>query len=871
MKEYQDIKPPEWASRFLNWYCKKDLVEDLQGDLNEYFERNRKAKGIFRARLIFVIDVLKFLRIYTIRKPEFINLLIHSIMLGSYIKTSSRTIIRHRLFSTINIIGLAVSMSVGLLIIAVVSDLSSYDQFHEKKDRVYRVISNQEDMGAATTSVKAGRKIKETFHGVEEITLLRREFRGEANIDGKVLPVSGMWADESFFKVFTFPLIHGDSSTALKEPYSIVLTEKTARRLFNSVDVLGRTMKFDTTNYVVTGVMKDIPKLSHMRFEALGSFSTAEINNYDPDGGFLEWSSIYMTYVYMVLAPEVDLENFQAGLDKLSSSENANTKSSKAWLKLQSLNDISLGQKLRNQIGPQPNNIAVWILGGLAFVIILSACFNYTNLSIARSLRRSREVGIRKIIGAFRIHVLSQFITEAVIISLMALGVSFLLFLFLRSQFLTLDPFLEQVVSLNISLKMALYFLALALTIGVVAGFLPALFFSRINAIQGLRDISSIQLFRHVTLRKGLIVIQYVFSLIFISVTIIGYSQYKSFLTFDLGFSTENIININLQGNKGDILVKELSEIPEVIGSSQSLLVMSLGNIYALTTKYEKTNDSAVVWMNIVNEHYLPLHKYKFLAGRNFFQRPETSKESEVIVNEQLLKHFNIGNGDVSKAVGEEVMIEGKRLTIVGVVKDFHYETIEDKIEPTAFRHFTNSDYGYVNVKIASTDLAVTFERIEAAWKKVDKIHSLDAKFYDDQIEQAYQMFSTMIKVIGFFGFLSACIAFMGLFGMVVFTTETKLKEVSIRKVLGASEGTLVYLLSRGFLMLLAIAALIALPVTYLFFDKVVLSQFAYHEPISIAGMIWGLVCVIILAVLMIGSQTLKVARANPAEVLKSE
>src|SRR5688500_10012343 len=349
MKEPRDIKPPNWASRFLNWYCKKDLVEDLQGDLNEYFERNRKAGGLFRAKLIYIIDVLKFFRIYTIRKPEFINLLIHSIMLGSYIKTSSRSILRHRLFSTINIIGLAVSMSVGLLIIAVVSDLSSYDEFHEKKDRIYRVISNQEDGGAATTSVKAGRKIKESFLGVEEITLLRREFRGEANIDGKVLPVNGMWADESFFKVFTFPLIQGDSSTALKEPYSIVLTEKTARRLFNSTDVLGRTMKFDTANFVVTGVMKDIPKLSHMRFEALGSFSTAEIKNYDPDGGFLEWGSIYMTYVYMVLSPDVDLKNFQRGLDKLSSNENANAKSTTVWLKLQSLNDISLGQKLRNQ------------------------------------------------------------------------------------------------------------------------------------------------------------------------------------------------------------------------------------------------------------------------------------------------------------------------------------------------------------------------------------------------------------------------------------------------------------------------------------------------------------------------------------------
>lgn len=871
MKKSKRKNPPRWAKQFLEWYCRPELLEDLQGDLNEYFHRNLKTKGAAKARIIYVLDVLKFLRIYTIKTPKIINLLIHWIMIGSYVKTSSRNILRHKLFSTINIIGLAVSMSVGLLMIVFVLDLISYDNFHEKKDRIFRITSRDfNGVDLATTSVAAGRLIKENFPGLEDITTLRRGFGGDAYTGDKILPVGGLWADASFLSVFTFPLLHGDAATALKDPYSIVLTENAAIKLFGTSDVLGKLLKFDTAHYLVTGVLENIPKLSHLRFETLVSFSTVELVNPDTDGDFLSWSSVYMNYVYVVLPHNVRPESLQASLDKLSIGQNAGSDHA-VTLGLQSLTDIALGKWLQNQLGPKLPNLATGILIGLTGIVILSACFNYTNLSIARSLRRSREVGIRKVIGATKGHVVNQFVVESVIIALMALAFSFVLFVLLRDQFLSLHPFVESLVSLELSPVRIFYFIVFAIIVGMIAGFLPAMFYSRVNVVQVLKNVSSLQVFKNISIRKSLIVAQYVFSLIFITTTILGYKQYRSFIAFDLGFTTENIVNIFLQGNKAELVIKELSELPEVSGTSQSLLVMGLGRNYNAVAKHIHSSDSSNVWLNFVDEHYLPLHDHQFIAGKNFSTGKAGLEETEIIVNEQFLKRFGIASGDYAKALGEITVIENKKLAIAGVVKDFHYETVEDKIEPMVFRYFTNPDYGYVNVKLSTNDLFSAMENIEKAWKKIDKVHLLDAAFYDDQIKHAYSQFSMMIKVIGFLAFLALCIASMGLFGMVVFTTETRLKEISIRKVFGAGEIRLVLLLSKGFFFLLLLAASIALPATYLFFDKVVLVNFAYHDPIHFGEMLLGLLGVASIAILMIVSQTLKVARLNPAEVLKNE
>jgi hypothetical protein len=371
-------------------------------------------------------------------------------------------------------------------------------------------------------------------------------------------------------------------------------------------------------------------------------------------------------------------------------------------------------------------------------------------------------------------------------------------------------------------------------------------------------------------LRKALIVVQYCFSLIFITGTVISYNQYKSFISFDLGFSTENIFNIRLQGNKDDQLVQELSALPAVRDIAKSLIVTSLGSLYGTSMKYKDPTDSAMVFSNIVDDRYLPMHKYKFLAGRNFEKKSPGSEETEAIVNEETLKRFRIGQGQYERAIGETVTIDKKKLTIVGVLKNFHYGTVDKKIEPMVLR-YSSKPGGYLNLMIRSNNLPETYAAIESIWHKIDPVHTLDAHFYDEQIEQAYSQFSVMIKIIGFFSFLAICIASMGLFGMVIYSTEKRLKEISIRKVLGASEGSLVYLLSRNFLLLLLIAAFISIPLTWLFFDKVVLVHFAYHQPIGPGDILLGFLVVAGIAFLMIGSHTMKIARTNPALVLKAE
>jgi putative ABC transport system permease protein len=878
MKNQAPVQPPRWAQRLLEWYCKPELLEDLQGDLHEYFDRHCKRRSVRVAKLIYVLDVFKFFRLYTIKKPELLNLLIHWIMLGSYIKTSGRSIVRNKLFSAINIIGLAISMSVGLLMISFLTDLFSYDKFHAEGDRIYRITSHHTDtynrkVDLASTSVHIGKKIQENFTGVESSVLMRRGFGGDAHAGDAIVSISGLYSTDSFFKIFSFPMLAGDPKTALKEPNTIVLTESTAKKIFGTSDVLDKTIEFvagaDTSQYTITGVVKDVPKFSHIQFEALCSFATVEEERKN-EKEFFQYESIWMNYVYLLLPEDGDLGNIQASLDKVSEAENKNLDHRSVTFSLQRMNDIALGKDLSNPIGPTMMILVVYILGGLTFVVILSACFNYTNLSIARSLRRSKEVGIRKIVGAFRNHVLIQFIVEAIIVSLCALAFSFILYIFLRDHFLSLAPELTTLVTLELSWKVIGAFIVFAIVVGIVAGFLPALFFSKINAIKVLKDATTVRAFRHVNMRKALIVVQYCFSLIFITATMIGYKQYKHMLAFDLGFNTANVLNIELQGNKSDVVMKELGELKEIDMMSRSEMVTSVGSYWGGQMKYTDPQDSATVWYNTIDENYLPLHGHKLLTGKNFVARTGEFEESEVIVNEQVLKRFNIGGGDPHKALGEQLTIENRKLTIIAVMKDFHYGKVDSKIDPVVFRYSNNLN-SFINAKVTSEDWPATLAAIEGKWKELDKVHPLRAKFYTEEIERAYSQFSVMTKVIGFLAFLAISIASMGLFGMVVFTTETRLKEISIRKVLGATEGGLIFILSKGFIVLLLVSGVIALPLTYIFFDKIVLAEIVYHAPLSVFDFLIGIGAIMLIALLMIGSQTLKVARANPAEVLKSE
>lgn len=883
-REDNSPRPPKWAQQFVEWYCKPRLAEDLIGDLNEYFGRNVQSLGPRRAKLIYIIDAFKFFRTYTVRAPDFFNLLINWIMIGSHIKTSVRNISRNKLFSAINIIGLAIGMSVGLLLIAFAHDLLSYDRFNEKGNRIYRITSDATFRQGhrekfASTSVKIRNLVQEKVPGVEEITMLRTEFSGDANVNSSFIPLTGYYAEPSMLRIFTLPMMKGNAATALDKPYSIVLTESSAKKLFGSEEAFGKTIHFDSVDYEVTGILKDVPFFSHIKFESLVSFSTIE-GRVVKDQALMEWGNVFQrNYVYLLLPENSNADDIQTQIDAICAGENRTDDEAEVHLTLLPLYDIMLGEDLTHSIGPVMPGIVLWIVSGLALVVILSACFNYTNLSIARSMRRYKEVGLRKVIGAGKSQVRLQFLAEAVIISLVALLLSFGMFLVLRPQFMSIAPELLKMVRLEITVPMAFMFIAFSMAVGIVAGFLPALFFAKVNVIHALKDVSSVKVFKGVSFRRALVVVQYTLTLIFITSTIIGYIQYKKILAFDLGFNTENILNINLQKNKPDVLINKLKAMPEVSGVSQSRLLTSVGNAWGGYLKYNDMRDSALVFTNIVDENYIPLHEYKLIAGQNFITRPVTKEAtSELIVNEKTLRQFDIANGDPEKAIGEEVLLDNRRLTIVGVIKDFHYAKLDEKILPVAFTYLTpdafltrDSRDGLVNVRLNTADPMEAMAKIQEVWKSVDPVHPFEGRFYEDDIEEAYSELSAMIKIIGFLSFIAISIASLGLLGMVVFTTETRIKEISIRKVMGATSGNLVFLLSRGFVVMLAISALIALPITYLFFENVVLTNFPFHDPIGPGELLGGLLAVLAIAFIMIGSQTFKAAQSNPAEILKGE
>ncbi len=867
--------PPRWADRFLEWYCRPDLLEDLQGDLREYFGRNLTAHGERRARLIYIIDVIKFFRGYTVRSPKYTYPMNHLTIIQNYFKTSFRNLAKNKLFSTINIIGLAISMSVGLLLITFVTELKNFDTFHANYDRIYRVNNTYHAPGEepdyyASTSILAGRKIETTLSGVEDLVIINRAFRRDLVVGEKTLAIKGLWASDGFFRVFSFDLLSGNAESALNDPYTLVLTETSALKLFGRISVVGEVVSIEDENYTVTGVMKDPPTNSHIQFEMLGSLITQENKMQAAQNSqWLNWSFMWSNYVYLLLPEEGNVESVQEGLTQIALKENTQLGKTKIDLSLQPLSEVVISKPLSNQLGFNFGTLFIWILSGLAFVVILSACFNYTNLSIARALRRSKEVGIRKVVGASRSQVFLQFVTESILIALLSLLFSYLVFLLIRPGFLTIDPDFLSRIFLRPAVGAYFYFALLAMMIGLLAGFFPALFFSRIDPVKVIKDVSKLRLFKHINVRKGLITFQYILSICFIVAVSIGYKQYKYSLNFDLGFNTENILNIDLQGNAPDILKQELDQLPDVTDISASMMVLSVGDTYSSTIKYEDPLDSTHIFHNSIDENYLSLHDHELIAGENFRAlSTEEKEESEVIVNEKTLERFKLGTP--ADAIGKELTISGKRMQIIGVVKDFHHSTLYNKIRYFAFRN-DPAVHRVLNLKIASADIGVTMNRLQAVWKKIDPVHPFKARFYDEDIQEAYSETTGMIKIIGFLALLAISIASFGLLGMVVFTTETRVKEISIRKVLGATERGLFFLLSRGFISLLIIASLIAIPITYYLFDQLIFAEMVYRAPVGPLELLLSAGIVIVIALLAISSQTIRVARANPAETLGAE
>ena len=877
--------PPKLADKFLTWFCAEELLDEIQGDLHEYF--HSLDKNPWKKSLLYWFHVFHFLRPFAFRKKFPAPYNNNNFMLKSHIRVSLRVLQKNRLFSFINIIGLAISMSIGILMMLFLSEVYSFDDFHAYKNEIYRVTttriqgSSDETSYLTTASGYMADQLKSQVHGINDIVVMRSEkVSTDLKTEKKAIEVDGFQVSATFFDIFSFKLTAGNRATALTDPNGIVLTESTAQKLFSDQDPLGQSVSLDLSSipstWIVTGVMEDPPINSHMQFDvlfAMGSLSSSRENTVTGSTGDPTTTGDY--YVYVLLDSLTSPEVIESSMAKVIAEYNVLSDSPISH-HLQPMSTFVTSETYSNLIGPSFPRQRVHVMIGLTLLILLSACFNYSNLSLARVLKRSKEVGIRKVTGANSSNVFFQFLIEAIILSLLAFIVGFGLFFFVRPKFLSIQEIALQgmdIFRLEIELVHIVYFSLFTVTLGILAGFLPALFFVKLTAKELIKDVSKTRFFPGLNLRRTMIIFQIATSISLVTASVLVYNQYRFSLSYHLGYETENIINIPVKSDYIDILKHNYAQVSEVIQVSKSSLVIGIGGdgLSGAMTRVAGMKKPNPTLIGYIDESFLDLHEFDLLAGSTF-KNPLMAggNPGYIIVNEGLLTE--LGLGTPFEAVGKTMELNGSQVKILGVVKDF----IEIGLTKKLFKSFAfiypnqNDQFSTLSVKFESENLLAFIEKLEKEYSAFDLAHPFEFHFYSDQIANNYRHQKLIYILVTGLSFVAISISMLGLLGMAVFNAESRTKEISIRKVLGARLASLVLLLTRNFLASVIISGLIAIPLTFYIVDRLVLNEFMYRHKIG-WEIISGLFVVLILGMLIVGWQIRSVARQNPADLLKTE
>lgn len=862
-------QPPSLARKILAWYCGSAKVDDLLGDLDELFFIHQQQMSATRAKIWYWRNVFSLLFSYALRKrkrdAQFGNYStsFSMDMFRNYVKVAVRSLYQHKYFSVLNAFGLAIGMSISLLLIAMVSYVKTYDNFHVNADHIYTVVSTRtegiEERQSATTPVILAEKIKE-HPDVAEVTRIQRGFNEEVKTRNGIVPLNGYFVEPNFLTVFTYEITEGNANNALAKPNTLVITESAARKIFTATDVLGKVIELnDGSIFEIGAVMKDHPINSHLAFEVLVSYSSlteslASLTD--------QWINFNNQYLYLLLSPQADVNNFKKSLDQISAATYTSMPV-KVGFETQHLREITMGPDYYYAIGPKWEASGMIIFGILAALILLPACFNYTNISIARALKRAKEIGLRKTMGSVHHQIFFQFITETIVITLISLVGAMLIFFVIRSEF---QSMMANNTSLDLSLtgRALAMFVGFAIVTGFLAGAFPAFYFARLNPIQALKN-KSVSKAGGMGIRKMLTVFQFVLSFGFIISLVVFTRQYRYSVNFDFGFNKQNLVDVNLYDVKPELFKSEFSKHSSVQSISMSSGLLGLNTSSAWVQTGEK--DSTKVAQLFVDENYIPNLGLTFLAGKNF--PSETwQRERFIIVNEEFLKAYAIDQP--IDAIGRTFLVEGQSLEVIGVLKNFHFAPLRYPINKFFFR-MNPAEFVYANLSVSTMDAFTMFTQFENTWKKFENENKLQANFFEHELSDAYQMYVSVLKIIGFLGLLAITISLLGMLGMVVYTAESKTKEVGIRKVLGATVGSITYLLSKEYLKLMAWALVIAIPITVVMFDYALPKIQHYSVSVNVWDVLIGVVILMGLALVTITSQTYKTANANPADTLKYE
>ena len=878
-------QPPKIYTRLFEWFCEEEYYEELQGDLEQSFYENIKAHGEYKAIRKYRKEVFLMVRPSVIRKIKGHTNSNNLDMVHNYLKIGVRNMLSQRLYSFINIFGLAVGMAATILISLYVQHELSYDKYHEKADRIYR-ISREWLNQDGESSLHLGHiappfapLIENDFEGVvEQAVRLMSGYGPLMSVGDKQFEEENFFfADADVFKVFSWKFIQGNRETALVEPNTLVLSETVTKRYFNDEDPIGKSLTFNNFGIIqemkITGVIEDTPDNSHFKYGRLCSFLTYE-NVVGTEQLMQRFgSNNFATYV---LFPEgVSASQLEAGIpaftDKhLGQNGNGDPASTTNKLHLMPLTDIHLHSHLDSEIEANGDIKYVYTYIIIALFILVIACINFMNLSTARSMKRAKEVGVRKVMGAFRSSLIRQFITESVLMALISalLAIGFVALVL---------PWFNNFAGKELSLVTVdpLFFggllLIVVLSVGLLAGSYPAFFlssFTPVKVLKGAKHSSH----KKVNLRSVLVVFQFFISITLIICTLLVYQQLEYTRTKNLGFEKENMIIIDgawrLDEGKQEALRQDLASQSSIIDASISNNVPPGVNNTTIFRKKGEEQDILVSTYNVDYNH-LPTMKIELLEGRNL-SRDFPTDTAAVLLNEAAVREFGLDD-----PLSEEIRYFGGGeygshldLKVVGVFKDFNFETLRNNIRPLALMLTTQGSK--ISVRTAPGDVSATLATVEDLWGQYASEEPFQYSFLDEDFDALFRSEQRLGQVFSVFTGLAILVACLGLLGLAAFMAEQRTKEIGIRKVLGASVASVVLLMSKDFTKLVLIAFALAIPLAYYIMHSW-LKGFAFRITISPSIFVLAGVSALLIAWLTVSWQSIKAASANPVKSLRSE
>jgi len=788
-------------------------------------------------------------------------------MFINYLKIALRNIIRHKGYSFINIFGLAIGLACCLLILLWVQDELSYDRFHEQAANIYRIEQEQNYSGRLyhvnVTPYPCIPVWKDEIPEIIDATRVAHignralRFGDKSFVEGDVQAV-----DPAFFTMFDYPLLNGDRNLVMNEKYSIVIDEEIAGKYFDNENPVGKTMVYDNQyNLTVTGVLKKIPTNTILHPKILVHMElTKKLGEYVDSWG----SNNILSFVLLQENASIpDVNN------KITTVVNNHKEENTITYMVNPLTRIHLF----GFFGFDHNPVAikfVYIFSIIAGFVLLIACINFMNLATARSANRAREIGMRKVVGAFRENLIFQFIGESILLSLLAVLISILFVVLLLPVFNTIAG-KEILWKALFNGQFIIGLLLITVITGLVSGSYPALFLSGFRPVTVLKGNHTSG--RSQLLRRILVIVQFSLSVILIIGTLVIYKQLHFMRSKDLGFDQEHVIAISMQGdvkNSYQTLKQELIPISEVMNvTASSHRPTNIGsNAGGIQWDGKDPEMDIVVGMSSVDVDYIETMQIEILEGRAFSRDyPNDVSDDDVnvfMINETLGKI--IGKDPI---INEKIKFIGVEGTIVGVMKDFHFKSVHNGIEPLALfgypKYFNN-----LLIRLAPGDVTQSLNAVEKVWNRILPNSPFDYRFLDEDFEWMYRTETSMSKLVKYFAILAIIIASLGLFGLASFTAEQRMKEIGIRKVLGASVQNLVFLMTSQFTKWVLIADLIAFPAAYYIMKKY-LEQYAYRIDLSVSVFLLAGVLALIVALLTVGFQAIKAAIMNPVKTLKYE